>query len=188
MSVLPKSAPHAHEAQRRPWAYTGYTHAEKAEPAYSLARWRLDGSGQCEIRAARTVSRSAFPSPSTNLLYSTSQSPFSAFTIVAVAQASEKPSSEDRTSTLSPEANFFSSFMGGCGQRSVRASKFGKVEHLRRSSAGRAYAVCQAAAQTGVGHGVPNTAFSCLESFFQRNKSQTRHRDDKTPDGGALLF
>jgi hypothetical protein len=129
VSVLPKSAPHAHEAQRRPWAYTGYTHAEKAEPAYSLAQWRLDGSGQCEFREARTVSRSAFPSPSTNLLYSTSQSPFSAFTIVAVAQASEKPSSEDRTSTLSPEANFFSSFMGGCGQRSVRASKFGKVEH-----------------------------------------------------------
>lgn len=134
MSVLPKSAPHAHEAQRRPWAYTGYTHAEKAEVAYSLAQWRLDGSGQCEIREARTVSRSAFPSPSTNLLYSTSQSPFSAFTIVAVAQASEKPSSEDRTSTLSPEANFFSSFMGGCGQRSVRASKFGKVEHLRRGA------------------------------------------------------
>jgi len=51
---------------------------------------------------ARAFSRSSLPSPSTNFAYSTSQLPLELFTHVAVAQASEKPSSDESTSTLSP--------------------------------------------------------------------------------------
>ena len=54
-------------------------------------------------RSMRTFSFSALPSASTNFAYSTCHAPFGQRpTHVAVAHASEKPSSEDSTSTRSP--------------------------------------------------------------------------------------
>ena len=84
---------HAHCRQGRPCK-------KKPFLARKSRRHARCGPGR---RSMRTFSLSALPSASTNFAYSTCHAPFGQRpTHVAVAHASEKPSSEDSTSTRSP--------------------------------------------------------------------------------------